>query len=752
MTFIFSSTKRLFFSYICIFVVLCISIHAVADDSVISSPLLPYFQDFQDFQTHPFPVLFIAETEKGQEISISPRFHLILVITSSDQREAHDALLQGFKSVVRGDSNVKYVIEQINSVEMQMNSEIYLPRLYDLFKSRYTTHPDLIVTIGESASQFMIQYHDALFPYTPLMSSTLSVPDANAISGFVTGYAYYPTIAQTIVLAQKINPTISKIYVLVPQSLEGAQFIEEIKTISPRIEYIIAPHDQSPQELIASIQSLGTDAAVLLNNYHFSAEAGNRYSIEEILPYIVEQISVPIYTVTDQYNEGGVLGGYQIFLFTEGEKIGTSALSMLSSNFSSIAPIGIEMGTPIIIYEKLKAFDVSESVLPFGTEFVGEPEHNIPVLTREELAFFVLLIITLFALIIILFIWGERLRSANKSALREQNLQNDIISHLVFGFYVRDAQDEMRYVLFNPKMEEFTGEEGKNVLGRTTPVFGAPVEQEELCIKTQSVVTAEMVLTHTDKMRIFQYILHPTIKGNIVTNIRGHVFDITERRMWELELHESLELFQAYFEKNLYAIAIIRMNQNKNEVLSDFCFIDINSELEELFNVSRNNVLGKSGCHVFSASGGTDDRYVWLMELLQAMTQTRTFCFENRKLGELYLSGNLFKFGENDEYIGFICADTTSIVKMREEDAVVFQHIQNTMYEIIQIREEIMTSVLHIRELISHEEEAMYGEMVTQQASIIEDLLFQINQDVVQSEKIQDFLEKHHGLVKDDES
>ena len=748
MTCIFSSTKRLLFFYICIFVVLCISIHAVADDSVTPPPPLPFSQEIQE---NFFPVLSVTETESPFETLSPPRFHVILVITSSDQRQAHDTLLQGFKNVVREDPNIRYVVEHIDSVEMQINSEIYLPRLYDLLQSRYTTHPDLIVAIGESAYQFMIQYHDDLFPNTPLLSSTLSVPETNAIPGFVTGYARYPTIAQTVDLAQKINPQISKIYVLAPQSLEGTRFIEEIETIAPHIEHIIAPHNQSPQELIAAIQSLGTDAAVILDDYHFSAEAGNRYSIGEILPYIAEQISVPIYTVTDRYNEDGVLGGYQVPLFTTGEKIGTTSLSILSSNFASIVPIGIEMGIPVMIFERLRAFDISESVLPFGTRFVGKPDSRSDS-SDQEFPLFVLFIITLFALIIILLVWGERLRYANKTALREQNLQNDIVSHLAFGFYVRDVQDDMRYVLFNPKMEEFTGEERKDVLGRTDPVLGSPVEEEELCIKTQSVVTAEMALTHTEKMRILQYIIHPTVRDNTVIHIRGHVIDITERRMWELELYEHLELFQAYFEKNLYALAIIRTKEDENGVLSDFCFVDINSGLEELFNVHSDDVLGKSGRDVFSTSDATGDKYLWFMELFKAIAQTRTFRFEKMKLGESYVSGNLFKFGENEKYIGFICADTTSIVKFREEDNVVSQHIQHTMYEIIQIREEIMTSVHHIRELISHEEEAMFGEMVTQQASIIEDLLLQIDRDVVQSEKIQDFLEKHHGLVNADES
>ena len=751
MTFIFSSTKRLFLFSICIFVILCLTIHVAADDSIISLALSPFSQEFQD---HFFPMPNTIEIENVETL-VSPNSHLILIVTSSDQREAHDALLQGFKNAVRETPNVRYVIEHIDSVEMQLNPETYLPMVYGIFTSRYSTDLDLIVVIGESPYEFIIQHHKTLFPGIPFLTSTLSIPDVSAISGFVTGYSRYPTIAQTIDIAQKINPSLSKIYVLTPQSLEGVEFTNEIMSIAKRssdIEYIIAPHDQNPQELIASIQSLGTDAAVFLDNYHFSAEAGNRYSIGEILPDIARQISVPIYTVTDRHNEDGVLGGYQISLFTMGEKIGTSAVSLLEGNFASIMPIGIEMGTPVIVYERMQAFGVSESVLPFDTIFSGKPVENILELSFEMRNLFFVFGITLLMLIIILLLFGEKLRFANKASLREHDFQNDIISHLAFGFYVRDVQDEMRYLFFNPKMEEFTGEESKNVLGRTASVLGTPIDQEELCIETQNVVTYEMVVTHTGEMRILQYIIHPTIKDHTVINIRGHVLDVTERRMWELELYESLELFQTYFEKSLYAIGIIRTIQDENEMLCDFCFVDINSGFEELFSVLRNDVLDRNRCDTLSAYDAEDERYVWLMELLKMMAQTRTFRFENRKFGELYLSGSLFKFGEEEEYVGLVCVDTSSLVKMREDDAILFQHIQSTMYEIMQIRHEIMTAVVHIRELIYSEKEAMFGEMVTYQVSIIEDLLFQIDQDVVQSEKIQDFLEKHHGLDKCGES
>ena len=736
----FSLIKRLFLSFICIFVILC-ALPVVADDSDIS---LPIYQEFED----PFSSIQESEEAENVDTQYSANSHLILVLTSSDQRVAHDALLQGFRNTVKETPNVHYVIEHIDGVAMHLNPENYLPGIYNILSSRYK-HLDFIVVIGESAHEFMFLYHDTLFPDTPFLTSTLSIPDVSSIPEFVTGYSSYPTIAQTIDLSQKINPSISKIYILTSESLEGIEFIYEIMAINeryPNIEFIFAPHDQSPPELVASIQDLGLNAAVLLENYHFSTEAGNRYSIREILPDIVRQISIPIYTVTDLYNENGALGGYQISLFSMGEKIGTSAVSLLTGNFASIMPIGIEMGTPVIVYGRMQALAVSESVLPFSTTFSGKAAEKTLEFSSEMRNLFFVFGVTLLVLIIILLLFGEKLRYANKASLREHDFQNDIISHLAFGFYVRDVKNEMKYLFFNPKMEEFTGEESKNVLGRTTPVLGTPVDQEELCIETQDVVTYEMVLTHTGEMRILQFIIHPTINDGTVINIRGHVLDITERRMWELELYESLELFQAYFEKSLYAIGIIRSIQDQDGIISDFSFVDINSGFEKLFLVLRSSALGRYGFEAFSDERDKDKRYIWLMELFKTMAQTRTFRFENRKFGNSYLSGSLFKFGENDEYAGLVCVDTTSLVNMREDDAVLFQHIQNTMYEIIQIRHEIMTAVIHIRALIDNEKDAMFGEMITQQSSIIEDLLFQIDQDVVQSEKIQDFLEKHHGL------
>ena len=742
------SIRRQIFSCICISIgislIICGSAYATIEESFSPSNSSSQLLSIQDLSPD-------TQSEKASKDLLPSDFHTILLITSSDQTEAHDMIVQGFQSVIAKDQIARYTIEHIDSIEMRKNQDAYLSSLFNLFQARYPKNPDLIIVIGESAYQFMRQYRETLFPSTPLLFNTLSVPNTSVfsqISAPITGYSSFPTIARTIGVAQQINPNLKEIIVLTPQSLEGTQFTKEVIQITsrdPHLESIIVPPNQDPHELSALIQSFGPDAAILLNDYHFYAEPGNRYSIKEILPDMSQLFSVPIYTITNWYNEDGVLGGYQVDLFAMGEKIGTLAVSLLSSDFSSIAPIGMELGTPVFHYGRMQALGISESTLPSGSIFVDRPKSTTE-LTPEAFIAIVFIGLTLFAFIIILLFWGEMLRNANQKVSRQQDLQENVVSKLAFGFYARDVRDEMRYILFNPKMEEITGEKAENVLGRAVSVFGTPIDQEELCIKTKSLITSEMALTHTDEMRILYYSIHPVMKDNEVILIQGNVLDITERRMWEIKLYESLELFNSFFEKNLYAIAIYSPVRGVDGILSDLDCIDVNPGFEKLFHVSRQDILRKTERAIFSTYHVDYDK--GLKFVIQSLIKKRTFHFENMKRGEIYTSGYYFLFGENDEYIGFTCSNTTRIAKLREEDAALFEQIEYTIDEITHIREEIAIATRHVRELMLHEKEATFGEMVAQQTYIIEDLLMQIDQGLIQSDKIQEFLRKHHGIIE----
>ena len=772
MTTLFVYTKRLPFFFICIFLG-CVFVHAAADELVLSSSpasspfLSPFLSPFSSpFSFQELSTVEAVEMREERSTSIfSPDFYMILLISSSEERGEHDLFVQGFKSVIAKDpitkynrgynveNNILYTIEYLDAAQMQSYRDEYLPLLYDTFQSRYPLDPDLIIAVGDSAYEFMFQYHDNLFPSVPLLFSTLSVPHTSVfqnISRQVTGYSYFPTIAQTIGLAQRIHPNLTKMYVLTSPSLEGTRFIEEVMHVTSRehfIECIFAPYNQHPQELITSIQSLGTDAAVLLDDYHFYAEAGNSYSIKGVLPEIAAEISVPIYTVTNQYNWDGALGGYQIDLFTMGEKIGTVAISLLLHHFSSVVSIEEEYGTPVFHSGKLRALGLSKFVFPAGSVFIDEPKSTTEITLEMFIGIF-LGCITFLMVILILLLWGEEIRRANRDISRQQALQEHVVSNLTFGFYVRDVRDGMKYLFFNSKMEEITGEKTKDVLKRRSSVPGTPIDEERLCIETKSVVTSEMVLTHADEMRILYYIIQPIIRDNDVIRIQGHALDITQRRKWELKLYESLELFHSFFEKSLYAVAIYAPVLDEDGTFSDLSCVDANPGFEKLFNVSRSEILGKMERDIFSACNSEYEEYV--QAGIRSLTQKRTFLFENHKRGDVYISGYYFVFGQHDEYVGFTCSDTTRIVKLREDDVAFFRQIQSSIDEISSIREDIITSVRHIRELMKQEKEAMFGTMVIEQTYIIEQLLVEIDLGLVRSDKIHEFLRKHHRVFKED--
>ncbi len=183
-------------------------------------------------------------------------------------------------------------------------------------------------------------------------------------------------------------------------------------------------------------------------------------------------------------------------------------------------------------------------------------------------------------------------KETEKQLLFQQNFLKSIIENLPVGIFAKDSRNEFRYVIWNNKMEDISGNKAEEIIGKTdfdlyeekeiaenhrnideTVIFeGEILDIEESFIRKNS----EERLVHIVKVPVFNNEGEPNYLLAIVD-------DITELRKSQKELKESEEKYRLLYESSTESIMI----------LSDK-IIDCNQKTLNVFYCDKDTIIGKS--------------------------------------------------------------------------------------------------------------------------------------------------------------
>jgi len=302
----------------------------------------------------------------------------ILILNSYHQGYAWtDSIVQGIiDALSRGGKKVSINLEYMDT--KHYSSPAYFEKLRNLYAFKYKNiHFDLILASDDNALTFLINHKDKLFPRTQILFCGINDPanmrKANDM-GMIGIFEDWNAKA-TIDLALKLFPKTRYLAVLADRTTTGKAGEEHIRLLETSYKGIVHFLYVTPANLL-EIQRALTDLppdTVILHTVFFGAD-GQWVSPDQAQSDILRATKVPVFVVSDFSVVPGVIGGFVVSGYYQGEAAGELAQNMLfSSKLPPKSTMIQALQPPMFDYAGLQKFGIKASDLPADSLILNKP-------------------------------------------------------------------------------------------------------------------------------------------------------------------------------------------------------------------------------------------------------------------------------------------------------------------------------------------------------------------------------------------
>jgi diguanylate cyclase (GGDEF)-like protein/PAS domain S-box-containing protein len=201
--------------------------------------------------------------------------------------------------------------------------------------------------------------------------------------------------------------------------------------------------------------------------------------MNKFVDWISQRTDAPIYTVWDFTLGHGIVGGYLVSGFTQGETIAQTALRILRGE--SMADVPVTMRSPsryMFDYKQLQRFNIDEQSLPPDSIIINMPTNLYTEYKQAVwLAFGVITCLSL--VVLMLGINGRRRKHAEQNLRTNQERFRDFAESAADWFWETDSEGRLIHV--SQRAQEVLGVPVEELLGLTMDeVFSDKEQQSEV--------------------------------------------------------------------------------------------------------------------------------------------------------------------------------------------------------------------------------------------------------------------------------
>jgi PAS domain S-box-containing protein len=419
----------------------------------------------------------------------------------------------------------------------------YLKKLAELYKIQLANRKfDLIIVSDNAAFNFVINYHDYLFPKLPVLFCGINnfdraFLDENNMQKYMTGVVEQVDVEKNFELISQLHPKMKNLIIINDRSNTGYALKRDLRPIIKKyknkfnIEYIDQLDIKSLKERVKHLDKNDILLFLLL----FKDKTGKHFTYKQGIKEIRSISKNPIYGLWDFYLNNGIVGGLLTSATAQGDSVANMALQVLHGKKISEIPILEKSPNKYIFdYNELKRFGISPEGIVENYKIINKPDS----IYRENAKFLVISFIIIFVLSIMIL-------SMRANIQRRKKLENDLSNQLKFEKVLLDTlpnpiyykNKDGKFIGSNLAFAELFNISKQEVIGKTAFDFFPKdiaiknIEIDEIILVNQKKDTSEIVLHFSNSLMKY-FILNKAAYEDSYGNPGGIVCimdDITER-------------------------------------------------------------------------------------------------------------------------------------------------------------------------------------------------------------------------------
>lgn len=370
-------------------------------------------------------IFLVMNTQAAEQLQDAQK-RILFISSYSYAWETVPQQIAGIKDALSDDVVLDFKFMDTKNVDTEESLLLFHDSLQYYLQS--VPAYDVVITGDDAALLFVLEYREELFPSIPIifegvnsMDTALTASNDPLITGVVESLPY----PDTIQLASELYPDATQIVAILDDSYTGIGVRAEFYKYAvefPDFEFKeINTSSLSVEDFKSQIASLGEES-ILLFVLSSSDGDGNLYPNEEIIPLIVENASIPVFTVISIGMGRGLLGGSLVSQEAMGNLAGNMAMKLLNGVECSYIKLVTNAPTAYYFDENImQRFGIKRSQLPDNATFINHEEtffeHN-----RAMIRITAVVVVLLLIFIVLLFLDNHRKKLQN-SSMQQSNMQ-----------------------------------------------------------------------------------------------------------------------------------------------------------------------------------------------------------------------------------------------------------------------------------------------------------------------------------------